>query len=213
MPQLIPRGLTRECVLKALADLDARIEHPFGPPTGYELVHEGRRYTPKAVIGLARRSLLGRMLLPEEFSGGEAPGQANAVLRELGFMVVPKDTDLGPEESEEAKERGQPWTRHEVDLIVADYFDILRAELSAENYRKAAHNQDLRPQLNHRSKSSVEYKHQNISAILIGMGLPYIDGYKPAKNYQKSLVQAVGEYLIRHPEFFETLVVGPVLGS
>ena len=77
MPQSIPRGLTRECVLRALADLDAGIEHPFGPPTGYELVHEGRRYAPKAVIGLACRSLIGRVLLLEEFSGGEAPGQAN----------------------------------------------------------------------------------------------------------------------------------------
>lgn len=72
MPQSIPKGLTRAAVLQAIADLDAGIEHPFGSPTGYELVHEGRRYPPKAVIGLACRSLLGRVLLPEEFSGGEA---------------------------------------------------------------------------------------------------------------------------------------------
>ncbi len=65
--------------------------------------------------------------------------------------------------------------------------------------------------LDNRSKSSVEYKHQNISAVLIGMGLPYIDGYKPARNIQKTLPQAVGEYLIRHPEFFEKLADGPVL--
>jgi len=30
MPQSIPKGLTREHVLKALADLDAGIDHPFG---------------------------------------------------------------------------------------------------------------------------------------------------------------------------------------
>ena len=53
------------------------------------------RYPPKAVIGLACRSLLGRVLLPEEFSGGEAPGQANFVLRELGFTV---DEAKGSEE-------------------------------------------------------------------------------------------------------------------
>jgi hypothetical protein len=75
MPQSIPKGLTRECVLQALADLDAGIEHPFGPPTGYELVHEGKRYAPKAVIGLACRSLLNRTLLPEEVSGGKTLGQ------------------------------------------------------------------------------------------------------------------------------------------
>jgi hypothetical protein len=199
MPQSIPKGLIRESVLQALADLDVGIEHPFGPPTGYELAYEGKRYAPKAVIGLACQSLLGRMLLPEEFSGGEAPGQANFVLRELGFMVVPKDAGPGLEESGEAQERGQPWTRHEVDLIVAYYFEMLRAELSGETYSKSAHNHDLRPKLNNRSKASVEYQHPNIGAVLIGMGLPYIDGYKPAKNYQRSLLQAVGEYLIRHP--------------
>lgn len=42
MPQSIPQGLTRDHVLKALADLDAGIGHPFGKPTGYELVHGGK---------------------------------------------------------------------------------------------------------------------------------------------------------------------------
>jgi hypothetical protein len=90
MPQSIPAGLTRTHVLYALADLDTGVDHPFGQPTGYELVHEGKRYPPKAVIGLACRYSLGRILLPEEFSGGEAPGQANFVLRKLGFTVVRK---------------------------------------------------------------------------------------------------------------------------
>src|SRR5437867_533277 len=90
MPLSIPPGLKREHILPALADLDAGIDHPFGSPTGYELVHEGKRYPPKAVIGLAFRHFTGRVLLPEEFSGGEAPGQANFVLRQLGFTVMTK---------------------------------------------------------------------------------------------------------------------------
>ncbi len=101
MPQSIPRGLTRDCVLQALADLDAGIEHPFGPPTGYELLHEGRRYAPKAVIGLACRPLIGRVLRPEEFSGGQSKGQANYVLRELGFTVVAKGESIDPQERAE----------------------------------------------------------------------------------------------------------------
>src|SRR4051794_22232601 len=87
MPRSIPKGLTASHVLLALADLDARVEHPFGPPTGYELVHQGRRYAPKAVIGLAFRHFDGRVLSPKDFSGGARPGQANFVLRELGFTV------------------------------------------------------------------------------------------------------------------------------
>jgi hypothetical protein len=51
MPQSIPPGLTKEHVLRALSDLDAGIDHPFGQPTGYFLVHKGKRYAPKAVAG------------------------------------------------------------------------------------------------------------------------------------------------------------------
>ncbi len=122
-----------------------------------------------------------------------------------------KDELSDSEERGEDLEHGQPWTAHEVGLIVDDYFEMLRAELSGEPFSKADHNRELRPKLNDRSKSSVEYKHQNISAVLIGMHQPYIEGYKPATHIQKALFQAVGEYLVRHPEFFEKLVEGPVL--
>jgi hypothetical protein len=90
MPKSIPEGLTQQHILLALADLDSSIAHPFGPSTGYELRHDGKRYAPKAVIGLAYKHLTGQVLGPEEFSGGEAQGQANYVLRSLGFEVVAK---------------------------------------------------------------------------------------------------------------------------
>src|SRR4051812_1674151 len=96
MPQSIPAGLTREHVRRALADLDAGINHTFGTPTGYELVHDSKRYAPKAVIGIACRYSIGRILEPHEFSGGESPGQSNFVLRKLGFTVVNR-TDQEPQ--------------------------------------------------------------------------------------------------------------------
>jgi hypothetical protein len=170
MPQSIPRGLTRDHVLRALADLDASADHPFGAPTGYELVHDGRRYPPKAAIGLAYRHLAGRFLRPEEFSGGEAPGQANYVLRELGFTVENKVGESGMSEAEVGAEAGRDWSPEEVDLIVADYFDMLRLELDGQTY-KAERNRSLRGRLDARSKGSVEFKHQNISAALLELGL------------------------------------------
>ena len=88
MAKAIPKGLTRDHVLLALADLDAGTEHSFGQAIGYELVHKGRRYSPKAVIGLAFKHKDGRILGPMDFRGGQAPGQANAVLRDLGFEIV-----------------------------------------------------------------------------------------------------------------------------
>ena len=90
MPKSILEELTQQHVLSALADLDSGISHPFSSPTGYELLHDGKRYAPKAVIGLAFKQLTGQMLGHEDFSGGEAPGQANYVLRGLGFEVVEK---------------------------------------------------------------------------------------------------------------------------
>jgi hypothetical protein len=102
MPHSIPLGLNREHVLKALADLLAGVEHPFGPPTGYELAHGGKRFAPKAVVGLAFRYVSGRILKPDEFSGGEAPGQANHVLRQLGFTVVKKGEAVANEPEKHA---------------------------------------------------------------------------------------------------------------
>jgi hypothetical protein len=197
MPQAIPKGLTRDHVLKALADLDAGIDHPFGRPTGYELVQEGRRYAPKAVVGIAFRHLTGQMLVPADFSGGEAPGQANYELRRLGFKVETKPDDQ--------VETPAVWTEHEVGLLIADYFDMLQLDLLGRDYNKADHNRRLREFLAGRSKPSVEFKHRNVSAVLLTLGLPYIDGYKPARNYQRSLVDAVRAHLEANPTLVTVL--------
>jgi hypothetical protein len=207
MPQSIPAGLTTEDVHKALADLDAGLAHPFGQSTGYELVHEGKRYAPKAVVGVACRRLLGRMLLPDEFSGGEAPGQANFVLRRLGFAVVKK---VEPAEAAEGH-AGKDWSANEVGLIVADYFAMLERELLGKDYSKTDHRRALSPQLSGRSDGSIEFKHQNISAVLTGLGLPYIEGYKPRGNFQALLGQAVEAFLDQRPTFLEQLAAAPLL--
>ncbi|WP_114277908.1 DUF3883 domain-containing protein [Thioalbus denitrificans] len=93
------------------------------------------------------------------------------------------------------------WSVAEVEAAVEDYFDMLRRELTGRRFNKAAHRRALRERLNNRSDGSVELKHQNISAVLIEMGIPYIDGYKPRFNYQRSLLPAVvAEYLKHNPE-------------
>lgn len=90
---------------------------------------------------------------------------------------------------------GDSWSNTEVQLIVADYFNMLSAELKGEVYSKAEHRRALKPLLQNRSDSSVEYKHQNISAVLIELGQPYIKGYIPRFNYQAILKDAVVDYL------------------
>lgn len=82
------------------------------------------------------------------------------------------------------------WTQEEVTLIVADYFDMLSFELANKKYNKLAHRKALDVLLNNRF-NSIEFKHRNISAILINMGLPFIKGYKPLFNYQHILEDEV----------------------
>lgn len=205
MPQSIPAGLTKEHVLRTLSDLNAGLDHPFGKPTGYELIHDDKRYAPKAVVGLACRYSIGRILQPEEFSGGEAPGQANFVLRKLGFTVVKK----GGEEKE--PQAGKDWSENEVRLVVADYFDMLEMELLGKTYKKSEHRKALIPQLSRRSEGSVEFKHQNVSSVLVEMGLPYIEGYKPRSNYQLILATEVETFLDQRPGFLQQLASSPTL--
>ncbi len=96
------------------------------------------------------------------------------------------------------------WSEAEVEAAVQDYFSMLRLELSGEKYNKTEHRKALIETLDDRSHSSVELKHQNISAVLIELGMPYISGYKPRGNYQRSLLPtAVNSYLIKHPDILE----------
>lgn len=89
---------------------------------------------------------------------------------------------------------GNDWFDTEVALIVADYFAMLHSELAGSPYNKAEHNRALQ-QLTGRSRGSIEFKHQNISAVLIRLGLPWIKGYKPMPNFQTALIDGIGRHL------------------
>ena len=82
---------------------------------------------------------------------------------------------------------------------MADYFTMLAADLSGCVYNKADHNRRLQSRIG-RGRGSIEYKYQNISAVLMGIGETWIPGYKPAFNFQFSLVDAVIRWLDRNEE-------------
>lgn len=96
----------------------------------------------------------------------------------------------------------EAWTDIENDLIVDDYFAMLAADVAGSRYNKAEHNRGLQAQLS-RSRTSIEFKHQNISAVLKGLGEDWIPGYKPAFNFQMSLVDAVARWLALNPAWLE----------
>ncbi len=89
----------------------------------------------------------------------------------------------------------QSWSAAEVEATVRDYMEMLSLELHGRPFNKRERNERLRRQLDERSQGAVEFKHQNISAVLIELGMPYIAGYKPRRNVQKRLREAVRKHV------------------
>jgi len=99
------------------------------------------------------------------------------------------------------------WSNIEIELIIADYFSMLKTELVGLPYNKTEHRRKLIPLLKNRSEGSIEFKHQNISAVLANLGQPFIRGYLPRKNYQRALEEKVFDYLIANSNIEEDFKV------
>lgn len=98
----------------------------------------------------------------------------------------------------------EDWSEQEVELAIADYFHMLNEELNGRPYNKSFHRKALIKLLNNRTESSIEFKHQNISAALASFGLPFIRGYKPRWNYQKAMLdKKISEFLQSNFKEFE----------
>jgi hypothetical protein len=107
--------------------------------------------------------------------------------------------------TEEHDSKQPNWSLEEVDATIRTYLRMLQQEVEHVHYVKSHANSQLIPLLNNRSKAAVEKKHQNISAILTELNLPYIDGYKPLRNVQNMLREKVIETLDRHLELHDSL--------
>lgn len=94
---------------------------------------------------------------------------------------------------------GTDWSSAELDAIVADYFAMLRAEQTGHRANKTARRHVLMKTV-HRSNGSMEFKHQNICAVLTQLGLPRIAGYRPAWNFQGAIADAIGRFLAVNPD-------------
>lgn len=101
------------------------------------------------------------------------------------------------------------WSRDEVEAIVADYLKMLSLELSGQAFNKSAHRRALQIKLNQRSDSSVEFKHCNLSAVMIDLGFPYIRGYQPRGNYQ-SLLYEVATAQVKQSVMLDTVTQSAV---
>ena len=96
------------------------------------------------------------------------------------------------------------WSREAVEATVAAYLDMLDQELRGVPFNKSDARRRLRAILDGRSEGAIERKHQNISAILIELGFPYVSGYKPLSNYQRLLYDVVRDRLLDSPRVVES---------
>lgn len=108
----------------------------------------------------------------------------------------------------ESENYGSDWTDEEVGVLVADYFAMLEKELAGKSFVKAEHRRQLLTKLD-RTNGSIEFKHQNVSAVLDLLGLEWVTGYRPAANFQNSLVVAVERILANDKNFSAPEIILP----
>jgi len=89
---------------------------------------------------------------------------------------------------------GTDWSELQVDLCVKAYFDCFVMELAGQKYKKSEVYRRLSSNSG-RTPSAIEFKFQNISAVLEAIGLDWIRGLAPARNYQELLAKKVALYI------------------
>jgi hypothetical protein len=87
--QELMKRLEGKHVLAALGRIDKGENGAFADSTKFDLIHEGRQYPPKRVVGIALNELSGDEFGPYSFKGG-SNSPAFRALDRLDFVVLPK---------------------------------------------------------------------------------------------------------------------------
>ncbi len=81
---------------------------------------------------------------------------------------------------------------------------MLTLELAGKKYTKSNYCAALMARTG-RTHRSVEFKYQNVSAVLEKLGMPWIKGYRPKPNYQNAIFDAIDRYLTGNPAIIQTV--------
>jgi hypothetical protein len=165
----------------------------FGHAREYTLRYNDREYDSKAIVGVAHGYQFpdAGPLISEEFSGGIASSGAATKAFSLGFDIEGK------------KRRPIDWTLPECEIAVGAYFSCLQKKLAGQIFNRAQACRSVAKETN-RSLGSVDYKFQNIDAVLYKHELPrMMNGIAP--NIQHLLEFVVLDPLAEHNSVFETV--------
>ncbi|MDW3650947.1 MAG: MvaI/BcnI family restriction endonuclease [Bacteroidia bacterium] len=101
------------------------------------------------------------------------------------------------------------WNEYELRKTIQEYFLLLEKNQSGLSFNKSKVYRKLHEDIPTRSVKSIEYKFQNISAVLYEEKIPYLSGLKPRFNYQKLMrlivLEELGSLKIRPKEPWEIL--------
>lgn len=103
MSNKIPDEISETQIIEAIRELDRGVHHAFSDSTGYDVLFDGHRYPPKAVVGIAAGKITGQDLGPYDFKGGVG-SKCFRILEANGFAIVTKpETRPFPEEIDNAE--------------------------------------------------------------------------------------------------------------
>lgn len=103
----IPKNITREHLLSAIAEIDQNGFRKEAESTKYDVVFKGKKYPPKLVVSIANRYANGTELPRESFSGGS---MSNDFLKQFDFRIEDKTSTS---------------KRHTMDFFTNEEFDLL----------------------------------------------------------------------------------------
>jgi 5-methylcytosine-specific restriction protein A len=85
----LPSGISRQDLLAAIEELTHGLPDGYKDSTGYDVYHEGKRYPPKPIVGLAASALVGFDYRGKHFTGGLG-SKCFQILEQNGFVIVTK---------------------------------------------------------------------------------------------------------------------------
>ena len=97
--------------------------------------------------------------------------------------------------------QGADWSEAELEAAIGAYLKMLKWENEGTKYVKSKINTELRDGLlSARTKGSVEFRMQNISAVMQELGITWIKGYKPAANVGEQVKANIKSVILRRDE-------------
>lgn len=174
-PKQIPEGIQSEHLLKAISLVDTGVLHHFAESTAYDLLHNGKRYPPKAIVGIAAEVLTGVAFGPEDFKGG-LESKCFRILKSNGFEIVLK--------------LDEAWTQDEIKAFVVTYLEIQKKQGEGEEFTKKSNYQTLADRFGLTIKT-VEQRMQNISYVLSLHGRDWTNGLNPANNVDPNVAAEI----------------------